>query len=385
MLGNSHHRGYFDIGFCLNRWLIFVPFLIGSFFLVTGVKMHHPYQHNRGGRPPRITACSCVIDETDPNEPLFLLIQKQHSAPYRDFFQLLMQGDGQKAQQKLHQISKAELESILRVCDNPAVELERLFTDVFGRNPSWKTKERKWKSANPPPWQVFQQIPVKTTCATLLQTTQNFPAFWEFPGGDVGRGEDPALSATREAKEETGFDVVPHPVYHKLNEQVHWGPNGQNTNNMTVCALKEGCSTSAPTSKADDVEVQAVKWMNFEDCLAHMRDPKNVDYPNFLKKAYCFLCHKQFQTLKVGAMSKPVWMQLETLHARMKKYLLDENQAKQHADMEAQYNKFKFECGNTPTPEQAQAKEQKKQDMLSFVLRCVEKNANKPAGSTLWN
>ncbi len=34
------------------------------------------------------------------------------------------------------------------------------------------------------------------------------PEYWDIPGGTLGDGEDPVVGAIREAKEETGLDIV---------------------------------------------------------------------------------------------------------------------------------------------------------------------------------
>ena len=58
---------------------------------------------------------------------------------------------------------------------------------------------------------TMKAVLVDTEGRTLLirrsQANKNFTGKWEWPGGKVDPGEDFAVAAIREAKEETGLDV----------------------------------------------------------------------------------------------------------------------------------------------------------------------------------
>ncbi len=58
------------------------------------------------------------------------------------------------------------------------------------------------------------------------KTDDVLPEYWDIPGGTLEDGEDPAVGAIRETKEETGIDIInPRLFFHKSN--VDMGKNKQ--------------------------------------------------------------------------------------------------------------------------------------------------------------
>ncbi|MET0779454.1 MAG: NUDIX domain-containing protein [Candidatus Saccharimonadales bacterium] len=51
----------------------------------------------------------------------------------------------------------------------------------------------------------------------------NRPGGWDFPGGEVEAGEDPAAGAAREASEEVGLDFDSPQLIYGLSRALHWG------------------------------------------------------------------------------------------------------------------------------------------------------------------
>jgi NADH pyrophosphatase NudC (nudix superfamily) len=89
---------------------------------------------------------------------------------------------------------------------------------------------------------------------------------WTFPAGeqDVVNGEDPADTARREVKEETGLRIMVGDV---IGERVH-----PKTGRQMVYIAAEPASGSIKVIVGDEEELAEVKWASYEEALSLMPD-----------------------------------------------------------------------------------------------------------------
>ncbi|WP_088285453.1 NUDIX hydrolase [Kineosporia sp. A_224] len=89
---------------------------------------------------------------------------------------------------------------------------------------------------------------------------------WELPGGIVEHGEDPAVTAAREAVEETGYRPL------RLEHVVTFEPNiGMVRNAHHVYVSRGAERVGDPT---ETTEMQRMEWVSLGDVLALIKDGK---------------------------------------------------------------------------------------------------------------
>jgi mutator protein MutT len=98
----------------------------------------------------------------------------------------------------------------------------------------------------------------RTILITKRPRYVHLPGFWEFPGGMCRAGESPADCAVREAREETGIDVVPVEVWPPVT---HAYPERLVTLHPVLC---EASTTDArPNASVDLAWVAAAELGDF--------------------------------------------------------------------------------------------------------------------------
>lgn len=93
------------------------------------------------------------------------------------------------------------------------------------------------------------------------------PEYWDLPGGTLEDGEDPALGAIRETKEETGITITnPRLFFHKSNIDI-----GKNKQFITLIFLVKSSDTKIVLNPEDH---QAFLWIK----PSEINNYKIVDY-----------------------------------------------------------------------------------------------------------
>jgi len=105
------------------------------------------------------------------------------------------------------------------------------------------------------------------------------PEYWDVPGGTLEDGEDPAMGAIREAKEETNL-VVQNPSLYFEKSNVDMGKNKQFVTLVFLAKYSGGEIILRPE------EHEEFAWVNISD----MGNYKTVDY---LADCLNFLVSKQ--------------------------------------------------------------------------------------------
>ena len=96
---------------------------------------------------------------------------------------------------------------------------------------------------------------------------KSLPNMWAFPSGTIEAGESPEQTAVREAKEELGADVVAEKQFAKADL-----PELSATIYFVLCRMK-----SEQDIIFDQREIQAIKWMSFEDFF-QTADDSNIGH-----------------------------------------------------------------------------------------------------------
>ena len=105
-------------------------------------------------------------------------------------------------------------------------------------------------------------------------TKKSLPNIWAFPSGTIEEGETAEMTAVREAKEELGLDVVV-----KNNLAIVELPELGARLVFIVCE-----STSDSPIVFDSNEIQAIRWLSFEEFFREYSDEQIGHGLIFLRK-----------------------------------------------------------------------------------------------------
>ncbi|MEI6528578.1 MAG: NUDIX hydrolase [bacterium] len=107
------------------------------------------------------------------------------------------------------------------------------------------------------------------------KTDDVLPEYWDIPGGTLKDGEDPAIGATRETKEEAGIDIInPKLFFHKSKVDIE-----KNKQFVTLIFLAQ-CSDI--NIVLDPEEHQDYAWIQPSEILNY----KTVEYLSDCISAY---------------------------------------------------------------------------------------------------
>jgi 8-oxo-dGTP pyrophosphatase MutT (NUDIX family) len=100
----------------------------------------------------------------------------------------------------------------------------------------------------------------------LLMGLRTDDGYWDFPGGYANLGENAAGTAVREAREETGLEVLPQRLLGVFAPPEVWTyPNGDQV--YSVAALFR-CRVVGGSLQADQVETARLGWFTPEEVAA---------------------------------------------------------------------------------------------------------------------
>ena len=125
------------------------------------------------------------------------------------------------------------------------------------------------------------------------KTDDVLPEYWDIPGGTLEDGEDPAVGAIRETKEEAGIDVVnPKLFFHR--SKVDTGKNKQfvalifwaKYSDIRVALNPEEHQDYAWIQPSEIVNYKTVEYLN--DCLIAYTEIAKI---NTLHNRSCTGCH----------------------------------------------------------------------------------------------
>lgn len=115
----------------------------------------------------------------------------------------------------------------------------------------------------------------------ILQRSKHndvLPGYWDIPGGTLEDGEDPALGAIRETKEETGLDIAgPRLFFQKSNVDA--------AKNKQFVTLVFETVISESAVKVNPEEHDSFAWISSSDVGKY----KTVDYLADCLRAYAAL------------------------------------------------------------------------------------------------
>jgi 8-oxo-dGTP diphosphatase len=107
------------------------------------------------------------------------------------------------------------------------------------------------------------------------------PEYWDIPGGTLEDGEDPAMGAIREAKEETGLDIANLRLFFE-HSNVDVAKNKQFVTLVFMAKYPDGEVVLNPEEHEDYEWITPEEIGNYKaveylsDCLKVFRDGKDV-------------------------------------------------------------------------------------------------------------
>ena len=132
------------------------------------------------------------------------------------------------------------------------------------------------ESGTMPLQEVVLAIVIQGTQALIVKRTKqeigknNAILTWGFPGGKIEPGESKEAAVLREAREETGYQIL---VDKEISERVH--PDFPIHVSYFLCSL-----TGSSAEKVHDQGTSEVRWVNRADVASYMTsrlDPHVID------------------------------------------------------------------------------------------------------------
>lgn len=144
--------------------------------------------------------------------------------------------------------------------------------------PPKKTEEQPMTDAAAPLRPSIVAAIVTSNLGVLIERRHDGRPLWTFPAGEAEPGESPADTAVREAKEETGLQVV---ISHTLGERQH----PKTGRHMIYLAARPFQGTAVHVG--DEDELAEVKWASLAEAvelMPGMYEPVHEHLAHTLKK-----------------------------------------------------------------------------------------------------
>lgn len=244
-----------------------------------------------GGQVPAQTAAAPVVSfgviavrvHPSTQQPEYLLICRRNTLGYMDFIRGKMPlTNKQYLLQMFNQMTLAEKTDILARASNPEpCSKEKLEVLLHGSVVSKLGGEAY-------------------NAASLIAESDQFGVWaepeWGFPKGKRNGHESDAACALREFGEETGFSVpsmtqlfAPVPTAASMEETFVGSNTKTYCHKYMVMTIPYAQSLTLPMDRFQGSEVSAMRWLTYEQCLAHIRG-YNTEKRRMLSRLHAEIC-----------------------------------------------------------------------------------------------
>jgi 8-oxo-dGTP diphosphatase len=132
---------------------------------------------------------------------------------------------------------------------------ERLVVAVYSRTP--ERTRRSVLRVTTPSYRVGVLVVLRRPDGRVLLVSQPYLDGWALPGGNLARGETPAVGAMRELREELGVDLhVDEPTTAQLRPHDRW---------VTFVVACDVDDATADRARSQSTEITSLGWFATDD------------------------------------------------------------------------------------------------------------------------